>query len=118
MATRSLFLGNDYDIRRTSITARGVAVNGVTARGLLALTEAGEAIDPTLETTGTITAGEYLQTVQGYDLTEQLLALWDAAQAEGRSLYIYERVIVDDEDYSDVVRLRVERDRPPTESDA
>lgn len=111
---RKIYLGNDWDIHRTGITSEGTPVaDGIAVRGLLSLTPNGAAIDPTLEKAGTTASGAFLATVQGYDLTAQLLALWEAAPKN--RLTIYERVIVDDEDYSDAVALQVERDRAPTE---
>lgn len=113
MITRKIYLSNDWDIKRTQVLSRGVAVTGVAARGLISLTEHGDAIHATLEKAGTVTSGVFLETVQGYDLDTQLLTLWETATAAGEKLYIYERVIVDDADYSDVARLQVERDRSP-----
>ncbi len=118
MITRPLYLSNDHNIKRLEITSDGVTVNAVAARGLISLTEHGAAIHSTLEVAGTIAAGDFLATIQGYDLDTQLLALWDAADVAGTKLYVYERVIVDTADYGDVVRLRVERDRPPIDPDA
>lgn len=118
MITRVIYLSNDWDIRRKKIESRGVTLDSVASRGLLSFTEHGTAIHATLEVAGTITAGEFLVTIQGYNLDTHVSALWDVAHAAGKKFYIYERVIVDDADYADVVRLQVERDRSPINPDA
>lgn len=113
---RKIYLDNDWSIRRTDIESLGVGVpDGVAVRGLLAATPDGLAIDPTLEVAGTTLNMAFTATVQGFDLTDHLLALWDAAQTAGVKLLVYEQVIIDTADYHDVTPLQVERDRPPTE---
>ncbi len=111
---RKIHIGNDYDLHRTGVSSRGTLQTGLTVRGFLAATPDGTAIDPTLEVVLTeLAPGDYIGTLQGYDLTAQLLPLWEAATRN--KLTVYERVVVDTEDYGDVAPLQVERDRPPTE---
>jgi hypothetical protein len=114
-----LYLGNDHDIRRIGLKVQrtGELLTGVTVRGFIAA-DPGDmvAMDPTLEiaTLTELDDGDFVGTVQGYDLTTLLLAGWEAAKAAGTKYKVYERVVVEDQDYGDVVELIVERDRPPT----
>lgn len=114
MAVKKIYLGNDWDIHRVSVRLRGVLQTGLTVRGLISATPNGAAIHPSLEVDPMteLASGDYIGTVQGSDLTDHLLTLWEAAQVAETQLIIYERVIVDEEDYSDVLPLQVERDRP------
>lgn len=112
MAER-IYLQNDWDIHRTDITSRGVLQSGLFPRGFISLTQNGATIHASLEIVLTeLSAGDYIGTIQGTALTAQLLSLWTAAQAAGTKLVVYERVVVDTEDYGDYVALTVERDRP------
>lgn len=115
--TTRIYLGNDWDIHRTNIKARGITIgadDGVAVRGFLSLTKDGDPITPVLDIAELDweADGEVIGTLQGYDLDDALLALWETAAAAGEKLKVYERVIVEDQDYSDVRELTVERDRP------
>lgn len=114
---RKLYLSNDWDVHRTEVTSRGVLVTGISPRGLISLTPNGTAIHASLEVVlAELAPGDFIGTIQGTDLTTHLLALWDAAQLTTGRLIVYERVIVDTQDYGDVEQLVVERDRPARRS--
>lgn len=111
---RTIFLGSDWDVHRVQVKSRGALATGLTVRALLSATPDGAAIHASLALASLteLAAGEYIGTIEGSDLTAHLLTLWQAANARRKALVIYERVIVDTEDYSDVEPLTVERDRP------
>lgn len=121
---RTLYLGNDWDIRRKQIKVRGVLVtvaDAVTVHGLLTasldldpVTGQPVPIDPSLDlaTLTWIADGDAIGTVQGFDLTGHVGPLLDAAEAENQELIIYDRVKAGDQDYFDYEELVVERDRP------
>lgn len=103
-------LANDFDLHRTNVTSRGVVQTGLTVRGFLSLTKDGAAIHPTLEVVLTeIAPGDYIGTIQGYNISTQLGPLLDAAPAG--KLKVYDRVVVDTEDYGDYFELTVRRGR-------
>lgn len=114
---RKIYLANDWRIRRTDVTINGVLATGISPRGLIALTPNGAAPHATLEVVLLEEVpGTFSNVIQGTALTTQLLTLWDAAQLAGERLIVYERVIVDTQDYGDVEPLVVERDRPARRS--
>jgi hypothetical protein len=113
MATK-IYLANDWLIKRTDMQDHaGTLLTGVAPRGLIALTPAATVGEhASLETVLTEDApGTFSGVIQGTALTLRLLTLWNAANLVGQKLKVYERVIVDTEDYGDVEELAVERDR-------
>src|SRR5690348_11450543 len=108
MSTK-IALGNDWDIHRDQVSSRGVLQSGLSPRGFLSLTVDGAAIDPTLEVALTeVVPGEYIGTIQGTAITTILGPLLTAA---GGNLTVYERVVVDTQDYGDYLKLQVVRGR-------
>lgn len=116
--TTKLYLANDWLIKRTEMKDHlGALLTGIAPRGLIALTPNGTAAHASLEIVLTENApGDFSGILQGTALTTHLLTLWDTAQLAGERLTVYERVMVDTEDYGDVERLQVERDRPARRS--
>ena len=113
MATK-LYLANDWLVKRIEMKNHlGVLLTGISPRGFISLTPAATVGEhASLEVVLTEDApGTFSGVIQGTALTLRLLSLWTAAQAAGERLTVYERVIVDTEDYSDMEALTVERDR-------
>jgi hypothetical protein len=111
MSTK-LPLRNDWDIHRDEVKSRGVLQTGLTPRGFISATPYGAAIDPSLEVNLTeLAAGEYIGTIQGTALSNILTPLLDAAELAGVPLKVYERVVVDTQDYDDYLELTVVRAR-------
>ena len=107
-----LYLRNDYDIHRVEMKSRGVLLTGVSPKGFISLTPDGAAVHATLQVTMVeLAAGEFICTIQGTDLTTHLGALVTAAIAAGERLVVYNRVVVDTEDYDDYEPVQVEKER-------
>lgn len=107
-----IYLRNDWDVHRDEVSSRGVLQTGLTPRGFISATKDGIRIDPTVEVTLTeLAPGEYIGTIQGTALTAILGPLLTAAETAGVPLKVYERVVVDTEDYDDYNELTVERGR-------
>ncbi len=111
----TLYLGSDWNVARDEILSDGVAVDAIEARGFLSTTADGAAINPQLEDTDMVTSGDFKVVLQGTYLRTYLEPMLDAAELLGRELVVYDRVVVDDEDYSDYVAVRVKRSRPAGE---
>lgn len=105
--------GGDWVVKRDNIRDdTGALVNGVAARGFISDAEDGAAIHAELEVAGTITAGEFRGIVQGTAVAEHLEALLAAVEVDYGELVLYDRLVIDDQDYGDYVALRVKRGRP------
>lgn len=110
--SRKIYLRNDWDIHRDEVASRGILQTGLSPRGFISATKDGATIHATLEIILTeLTAGEYIGTIQGTAITTILGPLLTAAEALGQGLKVYERVVVDTQDYDDYEELTVLRAR-------